>query len=71
MLQLRLQCAAAWDKVKAQPRWSQAWGMHALAIAQRIAVSLAAFGDRLYLLTQPHAERHVPPGSLVLLGEAP
>ena len=52
-----LQCAALWDRVKAEERWSQQWGMRALAAVQRMAVSLAAFADRLYMLTQPYAER--------------
>ena len=57
---LVVQCAALWDRVRGEERWSQAWGMRALAAVQRISVSLAAFADRLYMLTQPHAERCPP-----------
>lgn len=52
-----VQCQALWDRVKGEQRWSKEWGTRALAAVQRTSVSLAAFGDRLYLLTQPFAER--------------
>ena len=51
-----LQCAALWDRVAGAERWSRDWGLVATAAAQRLSVSLAAFADRLYSLTQPHAE---------------
>ncbi|KAK9803518.1 hypothetical protein WJX73_002149 [Symbiochloris irregularis] len=51
------QCQSLWEKVKAEERWSKEWGIRALAAVQRTSVSLAAFGDRMYLLTQPFAER--------------
>ena len=51
-----LQCAALWDRMAGAERWSRDWGLMATAAAQRLSVSLAAFADRLYSLTQPHAE---------------
>lgn len=55
-----MQCLSLWERVKGEERWSQQWGMRALAAVQRLTVSLAAFADRLYSLTQPHAERCAP-----------
>ncbi|KAL3153549.1 Phosphoglucan, water dikinase, chloroplastic [Trebouxia sp. C0009 RCD-2024] len=51
------QCLAYWDKIKGAERWGPEWSLQALAAAQRVQLSLGAFGDNIYSLVQPHAER--------------
>lgn len=50
-----LQCAELWRRVSEEPRWNRDWALKATAAAQRLALSLASFGDGVYGLTQPHA----------------
>ena len=52
-----LQCLAYWDKIKGAERWGPEWSLRALAATQRVQLSLGAFGDNIYSLVQPHAER--------------
>lgn len=52
-----MQCLAYWDKIKGAERWGPEWSLQALAAAQRVQLSLGAFGDNIYSLVQPHAER--------------
>ena len=47
---------AQWEKVKDQERWSPAWGLAALAAADRAELALGAYADDIYRLVQPHAE---------------
>lgn len=63
-----LQCLAYWDKIKGAERWGPEWSLQALAAAQRVQLSLSAFGDNIYSLVQPHADRFrsVYPATLVL-----
>ncbi|BDA48979.1 Alpha-glucan water dikinase, chloroplastic [Coccomyxa sp. Obi] len=51
------QCRELWEGVKGGERWSKAWAMRAHAAAQRLELSLGAYADSLYSLTQPLAER--------------
>ena len=46
------QCQALWDRVKGQERWGKGWALQALAAVQRLELSLGAFADSLYSLTQ-------------------
>ena len=46
------QCQALWDRVRGQERWGKAWALQALAAVQRLELSLGAFADSLYSLTQ-------------------
>ena len=46
------QCQALWDRVRGQERWGKGWALQALAAVQRLELSLGAFADRLYSLTQ-------------------
>ena len=47
-----MQCRALWDRVRGQERWGKAWAVQALAAVQRLELSLGAFADSLYSLTQ-------------------
>ena len=51
-----MQCLALWERVAAEDRWNKAWGIKAIAAAQRLTISLSHFADTLYELTQFHAE---------------
>lgn len=46
------QCQALWDRVLGQERWGKGWALQALAAVQRLELSLGAFADSLYSLTQ-------------------
>lgn len=56
------QCRELWERVKDGERWSKAWAMRAHAAAQRLELSLGAYADSLYSLTQvsPHFTRNPP-----------
>ncbi len=47
-----VQCRALWERVRGEERWSKSWAMRALAAVQRLELSLGAFADSLYNLTQ-------------------
>ena len=46
------QCQALWDRVRGEERWGKGWALQALAAVQRLELSLGAFADSLYSLTQ-------------------
>jgi hypothetical protein len=46
---------AQWERVKDQERWGAAWGLQAMAAADRAELALGAYMDTIYLLVQPHA----------------
>ncbi len=56
-----VQCRDLWEGVKGGERWSKAWAMRAHAAAQRLELSLGAYADSLYSLTQVPAP-HMNPG---------
>ena len=47
-----MQCRSLWERVRGEERWSKPWAMRALAAVQRLELSLGAFADSLYNLTQ-------------------
>lgn len=47
-----VQCRDLWEGVKGGERWSKDWAMRAHAAAQRLELSLGAYADSLYSLTQ-------------------
>ena len=49
------QCLAHWERVKDQERWGAAWGLQAMAAADRAELALGAYMDAIYQLVQPHA----------------
>ena len=49
------QCLAHWERVKDQERWGAAWGLQAIAAADRAELALGAYMDTIYHLVQPHA----------------
>ena len=49
------QCLAHWERVKDQERWGAAWGLQAMAAADRVELALGAYMDTIYQLVQPHA----------------
>ena len=46
------QCQALWHRVRVEERWGKGWALQALAAVQRLELSLGAFADSLYSLTQ-------------------
>ena len=59
-----VQCRDLWEGVKGGERWSKTWAMRAHAAAQRLELSLGAYADSLYSLTQVFP-LHLYPGSIV------
>ena len=41
--------------MKDQERWGAAWGLQAMAAADRAELALGAYMDTIYQLVQPHA----------------
>ncbi len=59
-----VQCRDLWEGVKGGERWSKTWAMRAHAAAQRLELSLGAYADSLYSLTQVFP-LHLYPGSIL------
>jgi alpha-glucan, water dikinase len=49
-------CLRHWERLKAQPRFSEDWALHAKAAADRISRSLGQWIDSIYSVLQPKAE---------------
>lgn len=56
---LDVQCRSLWDRVRGEERWGKAWAVQALAAVQRLELSLGAFADSLYSLTQVCTAPHI------------
>lgn len=66
------QCRDLWDKVREGERWTKGWAMRAHAAAQRLELSLGAYADSLYSLTQvpfcsPHLSAWLEPPHISLI----
>ena len=64
------QCCALWERVKSGERWGREWALRALAAARRLQLSLAAYADELYGLTQVRQNPKQLPGILHQISSA-
>ena len=67
-------CLRHWERLKAAPRFSAPWSLHAKAVLDRIGRALGDHIDRAYQLLQPKAEFlgqgfHAEPWTITLFSE--
>jgi alpha-glucan,water dikinase len=67
-------CSPHWERLKAAPRFSRDWSLHAKSVLDRVGRVLSAHIDRAYQLLQPKAELlgnafHAEPWTITLFSE--